>query len=126
MVLHHPPVALPSSELMPLVNLRNAEQLAVALAGSDVRAVLCGHFHLQLSGTLAGIPVWVTPGVVTRIDLTAPPHLERAVRGAGATIVDLGGPFSPMFHTVHARDAQAGSQVYLVDALSGADVSAAQ
>jgi Icc protein len=121
-VLHHPPIALPSSELMPLVNLRNAGRLAETLAGSDVQAILCGHFHLQLSGTLAGIPVWVAPGVITRIDLTAPPRLERAVLGAGATIVDLGGPFSPMFHTVQARDPRAGTQVYLVDALSGADV----
>jgi Icc protein len=124
-VLHHPPIALPSSELMPLVNLRNAGQLAETLTGSDVHAVLCGHFHLQLSGTLAGIPVHVAPGVVTRIDLTAPPHLERAVRGAGATVVDLGGPFSPMFHTVQARDPEAGSQVYLVDAVSGAAVAGA-
>jgi Icc protein len=122
-VLHHPPIALPSSELMPRVNLRNAARLAETLAGGDVQAVLCGHFHLQLSGGLAGIPVWVTPGVVTRIDLTAPPHLERAVLGAGATVVDLGGPFSPMFHTVHARDPRAGTQVYLVDARSGADVT---
>jgi Icc protein len=121
-VLHHPPIAVPSSELMPLVNLRNAGRLAEALTGGDVRAILCGHFHLQLYGTLAGIPVSVAPGVITRIDLTAPPHRERAVLGAGATVVDLGGPFSPMFHTVQARDPAAGTQVYLVDALSGADV----
>ncbi|MDI6099360.1 metallophosphoesterase [Actinoplanes sp. NEAU-A12] len=122
-VLHHPPIALASSELMPTVNLRNAGRLAEALAGSDVHAVLCGHFHLQLSGMLSGIPVWVAPAVVTRIDLTAPARLERAVRGAGATVVDLGGPFSPMFHTLQARDPGAGTQVYLVDAMSGDDVA---
>ncbi|MCW3818237.1 metallophosphoesterase [Micromonospora sp. DR5-3] len=121
-VLHHPPIALPFSPLMGSVNLRDAEQLAAAVAGGDVRAVLCGHYHLQLSGSLAGVPVWVTPGVVTRIDLTAPPRLERAVTGAGASVVDLGGPGSPMFHTLHARDPQAGRQVYLVDAVSGVDV----
>jgi hypothetical protein len=66
--------------------------------------------------------VWVTPGVVTRIDLTAPPHLERAVKGAGATVVDLAGPYSPMFHTLQARDPEAGTQVYLVEAMSGEDV----
>ncbi|MFG2052460.1 metallophosphoesterase family protein [Micromonospora sp. NPDC048930] len=123
-VLHHPPIALPSSPLMASVNLRDADAFAAALAGSDVRAVLCGHYHLQVSGFLAGVPVWVTPGVVTRIDLTAPPRLERAVTGAGATVVDLGGPGSPMFHTLHARDPRAGRQVYLVDAVSGVDVPA--
>lgn len=123
-VLHHPPVALPSSPLMASVNLRDAARLAEVVAGTDVRAILCGHYHLQLSGSLGGAPVWVTPGVVSRIDLTAPPALERAVTGAGATVVDLGGPGSPMFHTLHARDPRAGRQVYLVDAVSGADVPA--
>lgn len=121
-VLHHPPIALESSPLMKSVNLRNAKRLADALSGTDVQAVLCGHFHLQLSGSLNGVPVWVTPGVVTRIDLTTPPHLERAVKGAGATVVDLGGPCSPMFHTLQARDPEAGTQVYLVEAMSGTDV----
>lgn len=74
------------------------------VVGSDVRAILCGHYHAQLAGQLRGIPVWVTPGVVTRIDLTAPPSLVRAVQGASATVVDLGGPFSPSFHVIHARD----------------------
>jgi 3',5'-cyclic AMP phosphodiesterase CpdA len=122
-VLHHPPIAPGLSALMRSVNLRNADRLADVLSGSDVRAVLCGHFHLQLSGFLSGVPVWVGPAVVTRIDLTAPPHLERAVTGAGATVVDLGGPSAPMFHTVHARDPHAGTQVYLVDAESGTDVA---
>jgi 3',5'-cyclic AMP phosphodiesterase CpdA len=121
-VLHHPPVILESSDLMKSVALQNATELGSALAGTDVHAVLCGHFHLQLTGTLAGVTVWVTPGVVTRIDLTTPNHLERAVKGASATIVDLGGPFSPTFHVLHARDPQAGTQVYLVDAMSGTDV----
>lgn len=119
---HHPPVFIESSKLLPTVNLRSADQLATAIAGSDVRAVLCGHFHLQLAATLAGVPVWATPGVVTRQDMTTPPHLERAVKGAGATVVDLGGPFSPMFHVIHARDPEAGQQVYLVDAMSREDV----
>jgi 3',5'-cyclic-AMP phosphodiesterase len=120
-VVHHAPVALESSPPMGSINLQNGRQLGDAVAGTDVRAVLCGHFHLQLSASLAGVPVWVTPGIVTRIDLTAPPHLERAGKGAGATVVDLGGPASPMFHVLQARDPEAGAQVYLVDAVSGED-----
>jgi 3',5'-cyclic AMP phosphodiesterase CpdA len=121
-VVHHAPIALDSTGAMTSVNLHNARQLADVVSATDVRAVLCGHFHVQLSGSLDGVPVWVTPGVVTRIDLTTPPHLYRAVKGAGATVVDLGGPGSPMFHVIQARDPEAGTQVYLVDAVSGEDV----
>lgn len=53
------------------------------------------------------------PGVVTRVDLTAPPAVVRAVRGAAATVVHLGGPSSPLFHLLHARDPRTGEQVYL-------------
>jgi 3',5'-cyclic AMP phosphodiesterase CpdA len=120
--LHHPPIPVETSPTTRLLGLRDGHDLADALAGSDVHAVLCGHFHLQLAASLRGIPVWVTPGIVTRMDLTAPPHLRRAVTGAGASVVDLGGPFSPMFHTLQARDPGAGSQAYLVDAATWTDV----
>ena len=120
-VMHHPPVALEDSKIMRSAGLQNPVELATAISGTDVHAVLCGHLHLQLSGSLAGVPVWLTPGVVTRIDLTAPPQMLRAVKGASATLVDLGGPSSPTFCALHARDPWAGQQVYLLDA-SGADV----
>lgn len=125
-MLHHPPIGI-DSDFWRSVNLRDADALVAALpltraeAGGDVRVILCGHTHLQLSGRLAGVPVWTTPGVVTRIDLTAPPMLERAVVGASATLVDLHGPNAPLFSLLHARDPNAGRQVSLVDAASGAD-----
>lgn len=117
-VLHHPPIAL-DREPQNSVGLHNASELAEAIDGSDVQVVLCGHFHAQITGRLGSVPVWVGPGIVTRIDLTAPSGLDRAVRGAAATVVDLGGPYSPMFHVLHARDPRAGQTVYLVDANSG-------
>jgi Icc protein len=116
LALHHPPVVVPGVAVQEALGLRNGEDLAEAIGGTDVRLVLCGHFHLQLFGMLAAVPVWVTPGVVTRIDLTATPGTERAVKGASASLVDLGGPHSPVFHTLHARDPQAGQTAYQVDA----------
>jgi 3',5'-cyclic-AMP phosphodiesterase len=113
--LHHPPVYTASAPWTIEAGLRNRDELAAAIADSDVVAVLCGHFHLQLTGRLGAATVWATPGVVTRIDLTAPPQVVRAVHGASATVVDLGGPFAPSFHLVHARDPQVGEQVYVVD-----------
>jgi 3',5'-cyclic AMP phosphodiesterase CpdA len=117
-VLHHPPISVDAIPYMRSVVLQEPAGLGDALAGSDVQAVLCGHLHHQLSGMLGEKPVWVTPGVITRIDLTAPAALVRGVLGAGATVVDLGGPFSPMFHTVQARDPRANTEVYVVNPLS--------
>ena len=117
-VFHHPPVFLDRSPWMPSFMLRNPEALGAVLEDSDVRVVLCGHVHHQMNGVLAGVPVCATPGVVTRADLTAPPHRMRAVKGAGATVVDLGGPFSPLSYVIQARDPQAGEQVYELDPLA--------
>lgn len=80
--LHHPPISV--SPEWAAASLQDAVELADVLRGSDVHAVLCGHVHAQISGFLVGVPVWVGPGVITRIDLTAPRGLVRAVRGAAA------------------------------------------
>ncbi len=112
---HHPPISLDLSATQRVFGLRDPEGLAEVIRGSDVRALLTGHFHLQLFGLLAGVPVWVTPGVVNRIDLTTAPGTERAVRGASASLVELGGPTGPMFHTLHARDPRAHETVYELD-----------
>jgi 3',5'-cyclic AMP phosphodiesterase CpdA len=122
-VVHHPPIALSAAPWMATDGLRNAEAFGDVLAGTDVHAVLCGHFHLQLAGSLRGVPVSVTPGVVTRLDLTTRPHLWRGVKGAGATVVELGTAGAPLFHAVQARDPHAGEPVYLVDTQSGADAT---
>ena len=122
LVLHHPPLHLASLPYVADVVLQNISALRRVVRGSDVRAILTGHLHFQVSGFLAGVPVWVTPGIVTRIDTTAPPRLVRGVLGAGATVVDLADPASPTFHVLSARDPRAGEQVYLYDPASGEDV----
>jgi 3',5'-cyclic AMP phosphodiesterase CpdA len=122
-VLHHPPLFVDAVPFMESVVLRDPAALGEVLAGTDVHAVLCGHLHHQLTGRVGETPVSVTPGVITRIDLTAPPALARGVLGAGATVVDLGGPFAPMFHTVHARDHDANAEVYVYNPLTGEDVA---
>lgn len=114
LAFHHPPFAL-DNPLQQIFGLRNPADLAAVMRGSDVRVVLTGHFHLQLCGLLESVPVWVTPGVVNRIDLTTAPGTERAVRGASASLVVLGGAVSPLFHTFHARDPRAHETVYELD-----------
>ncbi|MFJ5308485.1 metallophosphoesterase family protein [Streptomyces sp. NPDC088350] len=115
LAFHHPPVNL-GTPMQRAFGLRNPGELADAIRGSDVRVVLTGHFHLQLFGFLEATPVWVTPGVVNRLDLTTAPGTERAVRGASASLVELGGETGPMFHTLHARDPRAHETVYQLDA----------
>jgi Icc protein len=112
LALHHPPISLDISATQPHFGLRNPGELGEVIRGSDVQIVLTGHYHLQLFGLLESVPVWVTPGVVNRIDLTAAPGTERAVRGASASLVELGGAAGPMFHTFHARDPRAHETVY--------------
>ncbi|MFD1538450.1 metallophosphoesterase family protein [Nonomuraea guangzhouensis] len=113
-VFHHPPITL-DTELQNALGLQNPSDLADAIRGTDVQLILCGHFHLQIFGYLGSAAVWVTPGVVNRIDLTGPARTERAVRGASATLVRLGAPQSPLFHTLHARDPRVGETVYELD-----------
>ncbi|WP_316774129.1 metallophosphoesterase [Streptomyces sasae] len=115
LAFHHPPFALGLSSTQPVFGLRDPGDLAAVIRGSDVRVILAGHYHLQLFGLLESVPVWVTPGVVNRIDLTVAPGGERAVRGASASLVELDGPASPMFHTFHARDPRAHETVYEID-----------
>jgi 3',5'-cyclic-AMP phosphodiesterase len=114
LAFHHPPIAL-DVEVQHALRLQNSSDLAEAIRDTDVQLILCGHFHMQIFGYLEAAAVWVTPGVVTRTDLTAAVGTERAVRGASATIVHLGTPHSPLLHVLHARDPQVGETVYELD-----------
>jgi 3',5'-cyclic AMP phosphodiesterase CpdA len=111
LVMHHPPIARDTAVQQAFM-LQNAPALRAAIERSDVRVVLCGHFHHQMTGRLGDTPVVVTPGVINRIDLTTAPRTERAVLGASATVVELGGPQSPLSYVLHARDPETGRTAY--------------
>lgn len=112
LVLHHPPLYPPHLTHLAGLILQNGDDLADVVRGRDVRAILAGHLHLHVSGVLAGVPVWVTPGVVTRVDATAPAGVLRAVLGAGATVVDLDPRGGATATTLFSRDPRAGTPVY--------------
>ncbi|MER6375538.1 metallophosphoesterase [Streptomyces mirabilis] len=114
LAFHHPPVAL-DVEVQQVLGLENPAELAGAIRGTDVQLILCGHFHLQILARLEQATVWVTPGVVSRIDLTARPGTERAVHGPSASVVRLGSGYGPLIHTLHARDPRMGETVYEAD-----------
>jgi len=87
-VLHHPPLPAPTA-LHEALRLRNADDLADVIRGTDVRVVLAGHYHHHAAGSLAGVPVLVAPGVANDTDVTGPYDEESAYVDAGALVVDV-------------------------------------
>jgi len=91
LALHHPP--LPSHiPFFDILELRDQQGLAAAIAGSDVRAILAGHLHYSTSGTFAGVPVSVTSASCYTMDLARP---ADEVNGMDA---------GRSFHLVHVWD----------------------
>jgi 3',5'-cyclic-AMP phosphodiesterase len=87
LALHHPPILSP---IEPMSNLRlqQAERLAEAITGSDVRLVICGHNHHEASGTIGTIPVWVSPSTAYRADVTSRFQF-RGLVGSAVSWIDL-------------------------------------
>jgi 3',5'-cyclic AMP phosphodiesterase CpdA len=85
--LHHPPIPSPIEPLS-RVNLRNPHDLRDALAGSDVRIVLCGHNHHEAVGFVGSKPVWVSPSSAYRADLTKR-DVFRGLPGSAFSRIDL-------------------------------------
>jgi 3',5'-cyclic AMP phosphodiesterase CpdA len=84
LAFHHPPIDL-GVEIQQRVGLDDRDGLAAVVRPSLVTAILCGHFHQQIAGSVNGVPAWVTPGVFTRIDhFTGLPGSERAYAGGSA------------------------------------------
>lgn len=70
--LHHPPFG---STLPALARggLRDADPFLDAVAGSDVRAVLCGHFHHPMVATIGDVSVSVGPSLAYHQVMDAAP-----------------------------------------------------
>ena len=89
LALHHPPVEAIAPALARR-GLVNAHQLARLLPGSDVRGILCGHYHLPASGHLAGVPVWMGPAVSYNHNLFAPADTLQGLDSSWLSIIQLG------------------------------------
>ncbi|MFG2443234.1 metallophosphoesterase [Nocardia fluminea] len=88
LVVHHPPLRSPLATL-DFLRLKDAEQLAEVVAGTDVRMILCGHNHLTGASALAGIPVWIGPATAYRLDAMAPAGRHRGIAGFGYSRIDV-------------------------------------
>jgi 3',5'-cyclic-AMP phosphodiesterase len=59
LALHHPPIPSPMLPVAEVIELVETDRLADVVRGSDVRAILGGHYHFSAHSTFAGIPVSV-------------------------------------------------------------------
>lgn len=122
-LLHHPPVPA-ATPLLAALELQDPAALAEVVAGTDVRLILAGHYHLPLLDSLAGIPVVITGGVANQADLFAPAGGEAAFRGSAGTVVHLraDGGVRALPFTAPAPDD--GTQLFSLDAAGVAAVAA--
>jgi hypothetical protein len=88
LALHHPPLpsAAPLAAAIPLLR---REDLADAVAGTDVRLVLAGHTHVVSAGTLGAVPVWTGGPLATTLDGLAPGAALRALATPSVSRIDL-------------------------------------
>jgi 3',5'-cyclic AMP phosphodiesterase CpdA len=69
--LHHPPVPT-SIPLMPILELQRQHELAAAIEGTDVRAIIGGHLHYSTHSMFAGVPVSVAAATCYTMDVAGP------------------------------------------------------
>ena len=89
LAIHHPPL-VGATALLRGLDLDGLDELAAVLEGTDVQIVLSGHYHHEMDGEIAGIPVHVAPGITNVVDpLTGGEH-EQALALSGASVIELG------------------------------------
>jgi 3',5'-cyclic AMP phosphodiesterase CpdA len=79
LALHHPPIPVPMMRIAELIELRDQQPLAEVLAGTDVRAIIGGHFHFTSHSTFAGIPVSVASATCYTSELAPDDRLLSAI-----------------------------------------------
>jgi Icc protein len=81
LALHHPPIPSPLVPAAEIIELLDTDRLAAVLRGSDVRAILGGHYHYTSHSTFAGIPVSVAAATCYTVDTAPLDRLISAVDG---------------------------------------------
>jgi 3',5'-cyclic AMP phosphodiesterase CpdA len=79
LAMHHPPIAIPMLPAAAIIELDGQDRLETALAGTDVRMILGGHFHYSSYGTFAGIPVSVASATCYISDIAPDQRFISAV-----------------------------------------------
>ena len=88
LALHHPPVPV-IQDAAAHWDLRGAAALEEAVAGSDVRLIVGGHFHQTMFTTLGGVPVAAVTSLVAANDLTAGRTLRPHAAHGGFNLIQV-------------------------------------
>ncbi|THH36697.1 phosphodiesterase [Aliishimia ponticola] len=86
--IHHPPRLDPEGAVWTSLDQRSTDGLAELIRSYDVAAVLCGHVHMNRVAFWEGVPLVVTMGQQSTVDLTRSDAL-RVIEGTGFAICDL-------------------------------------
>jgi 3',5'-cyclic AMP phosphodiesterase CpdA len=79
LAMHHPPIPVPMMRIAEIIELRDQQPLADVVAGSDVRAIIGGHFHFTSYSMFAGVPVSVASATCYTSELAPDDRLLSAV-----------------------------------------------
>jgi 3',5'-cyclic AMP phosphodiesterase CpdA len=79
LALHHPPIPVPMMRIAEIIELKDQHRLADVVRGSDVRAIIGGHFHFTSHSMFAGIPVSVASATCYTSELAPYDRLLSAV-----------------------------------------------
>ncbi len=88
LVVHHSPLP-PLQDAAWRWSLTNPDALADVVRGSDVRAVLSGHFHHSAFGVWAGVGAGIAPSLVYTQDVTRGRDLRGQFAGTGFSLIEL-------------------------------------
>lgn len=81
LALHHPPIPVPMIPQAALIELHQMDRLAAVVAGSDIRAIMGGHYHYSTYSTFAGVPVSVASASCYTLDVAPDQRLISGVDG---------------------------------------------
>lgn len=84
LALHHPPIPVPLVPIAAIIELLDQDRLAEVVRGTDVRAIIGGHFHYTSFSTFAGVPVSVASATCYTLDPAPTDRLVSGVDGAQA------------------------------------------
>jgi Icc protein len=79
--LHHPPIPVPMTRAAAAIELHDQHLLAEVIEGTDVRAIIGGHFHFSSYSTFAGVPVSVASATCYAADPAPTGRFLSAVDG---------------------------------------------
>lgn len=86
--IHHGPRITGRELNWETLDAQSAAELASALQGANVLGILTGHIHINAMRMWHGVPVFVSQGLNTTIDLAEPEDMH-ILEGTGLTIFDL-------------------------------------